>query len=385
MPVVPSEDAWRRVQAAVRAHERPGAPAGAGARTWQEPVWARLTSGTADGSGHYPAVLTLPDAAGAWQDYSAVKVAPLNGETLSNATRYSVRPSGRTAGGDELYTVIGSTAAAGGPVALVRVKSDSGVANYWNARLVTWNAATNAWVEGDTDVIVYAYGEGSTVLNVNLATDEKIYAVHPLDDTMSGKAMYYLPNGQVWLGGDSATGRVVQGVHLSDSFAVTFDEVAGASVAAIDLSFGYADLTHDGLVSTETQVFGGNKLFPGGVDVAYLTHGTTGYNGGLSQPDDTYFEIDSLRTVGVSFWSRLGHAGSLSEQAPYIQFNSGPASGSDPPDYYSITVFTPRLTSWDPHTAVSGVGQTGDLGDYTFINGICTGYSGSSAFSGTVP
>ena len=77
-----------------------------------EPVWVRLTSGTADGDGHYPGVITLySGVAEAWSDYSAVKVAPLNGETLSNATRYAVRPSGRTPAGDELYTVIGGPAA----------------------------------------------------------------------------------------------------------------------------------------------------------------------------------------------------------------------------------------------------------------------------------
>lgn len=87
-------------------------PAGPGRGV--EPVWVRLTSGTADGDGHYPGVITLySGVAEAWSDYSAVKVAPLNGETLSNATRYAVRPSGRTPGGDELYTVIGTTVAAG--------------------------------------------------------------------------------------------------------------------------------------------------------------------------------------------------------------------------------------------------------------------------------
>lgn len=81
-------------------------------------VYARLTSGDADGSGHYPAVITLYSAAdAAWNDYSAVKVKAPNGETLANGTRYAVRPVGRTTGGDELYATLGG----GEPAASVPV------------------------------------------------------------------------------------------------------------------------------------------------------------------------------------------------------------------------------------------------------------------------
>lgn len=337
-------------------------------------VYARLTSGDADGGGHYPAVITLYSASdAAWNDYSAVKVTAPNGETLANGTRYAVRPVGRTAGGDELYATLASVAAG---ATLARIKDNSGLpGGYWHAALMSWNAATNAWAEGDT-VVVYAPGDHGDI-NLLTVTVEKIYEVYPLNDTLSGTPMYYLPAQQVWVGGGGSIGRVVQGIQFANATSITFGEVAGAAVATIGFETGYADLTHDGMVSTTTQTFGGTKVFPGGVDVFFLKCGTAGHNGGLSQPDDTYFQIDSLRTVGVSFVSRVGHQGSLSEQVPFIQFNSGPSTGPGPPDYYSITLHTPRLISWDTHMAASGVGKTGTFGDYTFVNGICTGYSAS--------
>ena len=104
-----TEAASRRISAAVKwveqhRGERPAAspPAAPGV----DPVFVRTTSGTADGSGNYPGVVCLYSAtAAAWQEYSAVKLRPANGEALKNNKRYPARPSGRTAGGDELYTV----------------------------------------------------------------------------------------------------------------------------------------------------------------------------------------------------------------------------------------------------------------------------------------
>lgn len=90
-------------------------------------VYARLTSGDADGSGHYPAVITLYSAAdAAWNDYSAVKVKAPNGETLANGTRYAVRPVGRTAGGDELYATLGGGGSGIGPAGVIYVPPAGG-------------------------------------------------------------------------------------------------------------------------------------------------------------------------------------------------------------------------------------------------------------------
>lgn len=106
--VVLTEEAFRRMVEAVRWVERqrgltqrPVAAEGG-----VDPVYVRTTSGTADGSGNYPGVVCLYSAsAAAWQEYSAVKLRAANGETLANNKRYPARPSGRTTGGDELYTV----------------------------------------------------------------------------------------------------------------------------------------------------------------------------------------------------------------------------------------------------------------------------------------
>ncbi len=104
-----TEAAGRRISAAVKwveqhRGERPAAspPAAPGV----DPVYVRTTSGTADGDGNYPGVVCLYSAsAAAWQEYSAVKLRPANGEALANNIRYPARPSGRTTAGDELYTV----------------------------------------------------------------------------------------------------------------------------------------------------------------------------------------------------------------------------------------------------------------------------------------
>ena len=96
-------------------------------------VYARLTSGDADGSGHYPAVITLYSAAdAAWNDYSAVKVKAPNGETLANGTRYAVRPVGRTAGGDELYATLGGGSGIG-PAGVIYVPPAGGGAGIYPA------------------------------------------------------------------------------------------------------------------------------------------------------------------------------------------------------------------------------------------------------------
>jgi hypothetical protein len=59
---------------------------------------ARITSGTVDGNGNYPAVITYPDPTKTpfptWTDLGAIKVMPLQVETLTSGVRYWVRPAG---------------------------------------------------------------------------------------------------------------------------------------------------------------------------------------------------------------------------------------------------------------------------------------------------
>lgn len=79
-----------------------------------EAVHVRVTSGTADGNGNYPAVVTVRDpVAAAWVDGEACKLMPPNGETLASGTRYLARPGGKL-GADWLYVAqqVGSGGAA---------------------------------------------------------------------------------------------------------------------------------------------------------------------------------------------------------------------------------------------------------------------------------
>lgn len=89
-----------------------------------EPVWVLTTSATADASGDYPGVVTLYRAIDhTWEDLTAaVRVRGIAGETLANATRYACRPAGVTAGGEDLYVLIGPASGAGGITAYERTK-----------------------------------------------------------------------------------------------------------------------------------------------------------------------------------------------------------------------------------------------------------------------
>lgn len=69
-------------------------------------VYVLTTSGTAT-SGLYPGKVVLYDAnADTWREFGTVKLKPANSETLSNATRYAARYTGRTSGGDDVFTVL---------------------------------------------------------------------------------------------------------------------------------------------------------------------------------------------------------------------------------------------------------------------------------------
>lgn len=71
-----------------------------------EPTYVLTTSGTAT-SGMYPGKVVLYSAAdAAWQEYSTCKILPANGETLTNNTRYAARYTGRSSGGDGVFTVL---------------------------------------------------------------------------------------------------------------------------------------------------------------------------------------------------------------------------------------------------------------------------------------
>lgn len=200
--VVFTPEAGERVARAVRWVEgqrgRPGAPAGLASVA--ETVWARVTSGTADGDGYYPGVVTLYAAADeAWSDYSAVKVAPLNGETLTSGTRYAVRPSGRTAAGEELYTVIGTTVAAVAATAsMVKAASDVEASDGYYGGLLVTPAAGGGYTVGSA-VWLRGFGaiDGQPSSHTRPVEDQYYHAVSAgRNQTIGGdtRAVYLIPD-----------------------------------------------------------------------------------------------------------------------------------------------------------------------------------------------
>lgn len=122
---------------------------------------ARVTSGTPDGSGHYDAVITLYSAVEAtWEDLGDVKLLALNGETLTNGTRYPVWPAGETAGGDELFLTIPPGGGGSATFSGVRVTRSTTLS------LTTGTLTAVNWDTEDYDV----GGFHSTVTNTNRLT-----------------------------------------------------------------------------------------------------------------------------------------------------------------------------------------------------------------------
>jgi len=76
-----------------------------------EPTWVRVTSGTVDANGNYPAIVTDYDpTTDTWVDYGACKLQAANGETLISGTRYDARCTGIL--DDELlYTTVSGSGA----------------------------------------------------------------------------------------------------------------------------------------------------------------------------------------------------------------------------------------------------------------------------------
>ncbi len=136
MPI-PSRRLLNRLKdAAEWVEENDGEPRVRGRRgSSTEPYTARVTSGTADGNGNYPAVITDWDGS-AWVDYGVVAVKAGNGETLTSGTRYAVRPVGTPSGSAPVYvTVMG----AGGSMASLEVRENDGSPSVTSCVLIRTN------------------------------------------------------------------------------------------------------------------------------------------------------------------------------------------------------------------------------------------------------
>lgn len=281
--VIFTEKAGDRISDAVRWVEgergrRPAGPVGGG----MEPTLVRVTSSTADGNGHYPGVITVRDPDGDWQDYSAVKVLPLNGEVLTSGTRYGCRGIGFAAGGAELYTPLAAAAAAVDSV-VVQVTGELNAWGYYPAKIVTWGGST--WVDGASVYLHTANAETLAVGKRYLAVKsgaqllgDAIYVmdggVPPVADcalvaygTVGGVTGWYKQayDGEVWEPAGSTIGAVTAVGDISlltdGTMYAAFRHDGGAWVV-----FGrFATPTHFGLVSIAGQRFGGHKTFAAGL------------------------------------------------------------------------------------------------------------------------
>jgi hypothetical protein len=73
---------------------------------------ARVTSGTPDGNGNYPGVITQRQPDGTYQDFGTVNVVPLNGEVLMNGKRYAVVAVDPSYAGGPAFVVLGASGGA---------------------------------------------------------------------------------------------------------------------------------------------------------------------------------------------------------------------------------------------------------------------------------
>jgi hypothetical protein len=117
-------------------------PSGAGTDVFT----ARVTSGTVDANGAYPAVITQWDSSvGTWTDYGACKVQPTAGETLVSGTRYGVRAAGPR-GSDYVYLTLPAV---------------GGAASFSGCKLLLYPSNCNI---GNTATTVTAWTLASSVL-----------------------------------------------------------------------------------------------------------------------------------------------------------------------------------------------------------------------------
>lgn len=154
--VIFSSEAGERLTRAARIAEelRGRSSAAPGPAAVGDSYVARVTSDTADGNGHYPAVITAwSAAAAAWTDYAACKLKTANAEVPISGVRYGVMPAGTTTGGDELF-VVATT-----PPVMPAKKREAGP-------VYTDYSMTELWVYTETGLEFGDVGGGAMALNI---------------------------------------------------------------------------------------------------------------------------------------------------------------------------------------------------------------------------
>lgn len=183
---------WERQRGSLRGYPQAQAPAG-------EVTVARVTSGTADGDGNYPAVVTVRDPDdGSWDDFEPVKVRGANGETLTSGTRYAVKPAGLTAGGDLLLMVVGGVAATAATAAMVKAATDVEASDGYYGGLLVTPAAGGGYTVGSA-VWLRGFGaiDGQASSHTRPVEDQYYHAVSAgRNQTIGGdtRAVYLIPD-----------------------------------------------------------------------------------------------------------------------------------------------------------------------------------------------
>lgn len=269
-----TEEAYRRTARAVRwVESNQGATARATTpRPGAETIWARVTSATADASGHYPGVITLYSASDeAWNDYSTVRVKPANGETLEADTRYPVRPAGRTPspGNEELYVTLAaaSIVAETMTVLIADVADGDG---YYPAHPAEWSTVFDEWgVESDEDVLVVSTNGEPLVINdfyqVRRVGTEGSTPVYATDDhrLRAFTANSFSPGETVVRVQDPVNALVVEiGAGLTLSYGEGLSGTGeNSNIGFVRLGAQAASDAAWGMVTTGSQSFAGTKQF----------------------------------------------------------------------------------------------------------------------------
>ena len=399
--VIFTEKAGDRIADTVRWAEgergrRPGGPTGGGL----EPTFVRVTSSSSDGNGNYPGVITVRAPDGDWQDYSAVKLKPLNGESLISGTRYGCRGVGFAPGGEELYAPLAGGAAAGGGNVHARIKAASTPPGYWLGKLVTWDASANVWVEGATWVALYAPYD-LYLLNDVQTTNDTVYPVYPLNDYLGveGYPLYLLPPTNLAIGRtglastDVETNSVVtnvreiridrhlyaDGARYNSGLEWTYIDPANG---VFGLSMTPANYNAGGGVSTGYQEFGGLKSFNHGLAAGlFLTTDQFGMaNSAISIPRGTIGSGDygGIRLVGGSFTEDYCAFMELAWGRMYLAKRS--TSAMDPNPMYAPDIF---VYDRDTTDYVAGITTDPAAPGLRFVAGLCVGGSSGSVDGGT--
>jgi hypothetical protein len=198
-----------------------GTPAAPGAQV----LVARVTSGTPDANGLYAAVITQRQPGGSYTDFGAVKVAPLNGETLTSGMRYPVMAADPAYTGAPAYLVLdgaspGTVFSGGNFLADSQsIPTSPGLAS--TTQITSWNNASTAY---DTD----NYFNGGTTFKVPITGYYRItLCVQWAANTTGSRQIFITSVGASDLPGGDGRPAMPTSVTWAQSLSLTSNAAAG--------------------------------------------------------------------------------------------------------------------------------------------------------------